>query len=86
MSRDSNGAGLGLIWVLVVVFVVLKLTDNIDWSWWWVLSPLWIAWGIALSLFAFAGLLWSFKAIGKKRRENRTLGALYDQHNDGAGD
>jgi hypothetical protein len=24
------------------VFVVLKLTHVIAWSWWWVLSPLWI--------------------------------------------
>jgi membrane protein YdbS with pleckstrin-like domain len=28
--------------ILLVVFVVLKLTGNLDWSWWWVLSPLWI--------------------------------------------
>lgn len=27
---------------LLVVFVVLKLTNNITWSWWWVMSPLWI--------------------------------------------
>ena len=25
-----------------IVFVVLKLTGVIDWSWWWVMSPLWI--------------------------------------------
>ncbi len=25
------------------VFIILKLTDNIIWSWWWVVSPLWIA-------------------------------------------
>lgn len=28
--------------LLLVLFVGLKLTDNIDWSWWWVTSPLWI--------------------------------------------
>jgi uncharacterized membrane protein len=28
--------------VLFIVFLVLKLTDTIDWSWWWVTSPLWI--------------------------------------------
>ncbi len=28
--------------VFLVVFVVLKLTGNIGWSWWWVLSPIWI--------------------------------------------
>ena len=28
--------------LLTVLFVGLKLTNYIDWSWWWVLSPLWI--------------------------------------------
>ncbi len=28
--------------ILFIVFLVLKLTGNIDWSWWWVTSPLWI--------------------------------------------
>jgi hypothetical protein len=27
---------------LFILFIVLKLTGNIAWSWWWVLSPLWI--------------------------------------------
>jgi Transmembrane Fragile-X-F protein len=27
---------------LLIVFLVLKLTRNIAWSWWWVLSPVWI--------------------------------------------
>ena len=28
--------------VLAIVFIVLKLTDVIDWGWWWVLAPVWI--------------------------------------------
>ncbi len=28
--------------VLAIAFVILKLTGHIDWSWWWVLSPIWI--------------------------------------------
>lgn len=28
--------------ILLIIFIVLKLTDLIDWSWWWVLAPLWI--------------------------------------------
>jgi hypothetical protein len=39
-NNTSNGIGFGT--VLFLVFLVLKLTDNIDWSWWWVTSPLWI--------------------------------------------
>lgn len=51
MSKDSNGGGLGLSGVLLVVFIVLKLCKVITWSWVWVLSPLWISlilWGIIL--------------------------------------
>lgn len=36
----SNGIGIGTITALV--FVVLKLCHVIDWSWWWVLAPVWI--------------------------------------------
>ena len=28
--------------ILILIFMVLKLTEHITWSWWWVLSPLWI--------------------------------------------
>lgn len=27
--------------ILAIVFIVLKLTNVIDWAWWWVLAPLW---------------------------------------------
>ena len=33
---------LGACRILLITFIILKLTDNIDWSWWWVTSPLWI--------------------------------------------
>jgi hypothetical protein len=39
-NNTSNGIGFGT--VLFLVFLILKLTGNIDWSWWWVTSPLWI--------------------------------------------
>ena len=38
---DNSRSGTSICGVLLIVFVVLKLTDVIDWSWWWVLSPLW---------------------------------------------
>lgn len=35
----------GIVWkVLLIVFVILKITSVINWSWLWVLSPLWIPW------------------------------------------
>ena len=42
-KSSGNRSGYGIASVLTIVFVVLKLTGNIGWSWWWVLSPLWLS-------------------------------------------
>jgi uncharacterized membrane protein YozB (DUF420 family) len=42
MDSDDTRRGLGIPSVLFLIFLVLKLTDNVKWSWWWVASPLWI--------------------------------------------
>ena len=38
--KDYGGIGLGC--AAFAVFLVLKVADVIDWSWWWVVSPLWV--------------------------------------------
>jgi len=45
--RKQAARGLGVINTVTLVFVALKLTGQIDWSWWWVLSPQWISLGFA---------------------------------------
>ena len=40
-SKNTSG-GIEFVGLLTIVFVVLKLTKFIAWSWWWVLSPIWI--------------------------------------------
>lgn len=40
--------------ILFIVFLVLKLTNVINWSWWWVTAPLWIPVSIALVLLLIA--------------------------------
>lgn len=40
--RNEYKTGWGFCDVLFIVFVVLKLTHVIDWSWWWVTAPMWI--------------------------------------------
>ena len=50
-SKSNSGTGLSLSAVLFIVFLVLKLTGNIDWSWWWVTSPLWIPFALVLAIF-----------------------------------
>ena len=38
--QEGNG-GAGTLGMLAILFIGLKLTGHIDWSWWVVLSPLW---------------------------------------------
>ena len=43
MANKSNpSGGIGFIGLLQIAFIVLKLIGSIGWSWWWVLSPIWI--------------------------------------------
>lgn len=47
-TNNSSSSGIGFTGLLTVAFVVLKLTNVIKWSWWWVLSPIWISLLLAL--------------------------------------
>jgi len=41
-SSEVMVLNISLEMILFVVFLTLKLSGAIDWSWWWVTSPLWI--------------------------------------------
>lgn len=70
MSDNSTSTGgIGFSGLLTIVFIVLKLTGYIDWSWWWVLSPIWISISLLLLIFAIA------VAVAVKR-ENSLSGRL----------
>ena len=49
LENESNG-GNGALSILLIAFVILKLCHVIDWSWWWVLSPIWLPLLISLVL------------------------------------
>ncbi|WP_017907539.1 hypothetical protein [Xanthomonas sp. SHU 199] len=55
-SSSSSSGGTGFVGLLTIVFIVLKLTGVIAWSWWWVLSPVWISALIAI-LIIFGAIL-----------------------------
>lgn len=54
-NNTSNGLSLGT--VLFMVFLILKLTGTIDWSWWWVTSPLWIPLALVVVVMGIMGLI-----------------------------
>lgn len=47
-SKAQRSRGIGFSGLLQVAFIVLNLTHVIDWSWWWVLSPIWVKLAILL--------------------------------------
>ena len=47
-SKNAASGGIGFTGLLTIAFIVLKLTHVIDWSWWWVLAPIWIDVAIAI--------------------------------------
>lgn len=55
MKKDISivGGGTSLTTLLTVLFVALKLLGIISWSWWWVLSPLWIGSTFTLVVLLF---------------------------------
>jgi hypothetical protein len=61
-SSSQSSGGVGFAGLLTVLFIALKLTGFIAWSWWWVLSPIWI--GVVLFIVA-AGVLIALEESGK---------------------
>lgn len=62
-ESKSNSGGVGFCGLLAIVFITLKLTGVIAWSWFWVLAPLWMPFAILLAIFG--GIL-CLAAAGKR--------------------
>lgn len=54
---SSSSSGVGFAGLLTIAFIVLKLTHVINWSWVWVLSPLWISFAIGIFFLAIILLI-----------------------------
>ena len=57
MSKERISISFSGTSLLAVAFIVLKLCNVIDWSWWWVLSPSWIPAVLVIVLLILKGLL-----------------------------
>lgn len=64
-ASSSSSAGIGFTGLLAIVFITLKLCHVINWSWLWVLAPIWIPFAILLAILFVGGLiLAAMKIIG----------------------
>ena len=55
--HENSAGGIGFCGVLQVAFIVLKLCNVINWSWWWVLAPIWIPLAIGLLLIVLGAAI-----------------------------
>lgn len=68
MSESTSSGGVSFTSLLLLLFIGLKLGNVINWSWWWVMSPLWIS--IVILLFIlFIMLVTSFISDLNKNRK-----------------
>lgn len=78
-SNNSSAGGAGILGLLSLIFITLKLTGVIGWSWWWVLSPLWIPTSIILLIFVVMLVGVVVVAIGKASKTPVARGENLDR-------
>ena len=66
MEDNNSLINIDSIDLITIVFVVLKLTDVIDWSWWWVLSPILISFSLLIIVLVIALII----ALVNKLKDN----------------
>ena len=63
MANNNNSGGIGFLGLLTIVFITLKLTDTIAWSWVLVLSPVLIPLGFVGLVLLVAVVLAFIKIV-----------------------
>lgn len=66
MRKEKTSKGFGLGTIIFLIFLVLKLTGVgmvATWSWWWVLSPIWIPIVVVLGILLCALVFISLAAL-----------------------
>lgn len=60
MSNKNITISFPTLTVLFIVFLILKLTETITWSWWWVTAPLWFPFALLVAFFVIVFLVLFF--------------------------
>lgn len=68
-SKSQAAGGIGFLGLLAIVFITMKLLCIIDWSWWWVLAPLWMPVGILLAFIVCVVLVVAISSLFNKDKE-----------------
>ena len=60
-KNSSSSSGVGFFGLMFLIFMTLKLTGYITWSWWWVTAPLWGGFAIILLIVLLVVIITSLK-------------------------
>lgn len=67
MSKQKNeivvSGGIGFLPALCLIFITLKLCNVIDWSWWWVLAPIWIPIAAVIAILLIVCIVWGIASL-----------------------
>ncbi len=77
MNNNKSSAasgGIGFTGLLTIAFIVLKLCNVINWSWWWVLSPIWISVCLVLAILIIVVIVTLIRIAVKERKHNKFRG------------
>jgi multidrug efflux pump subunit AcrB len=76
-NNNSSSGGIGFCGLLAIVFITLRLCNMIEWSWWWVLCPLWAPFSVFLivfgGLYLFAFIKVGFFSTSKQKEQMKRI-------------
>lgn len=73
-NNTSKAGGVGFLGLLALIFITLKLTGVIGWSWLWVLAPLWIPAALVIGIIVITFIVLLVKEVTNKTKdESRKL-------------
>ena len=67
MEDKNHSCGVGFLGLLALIFITLKITGFINWSWLWVLAPIWGVPALAVVLI----LVIIITAVIKRKKEGK---------------
>ena len=72
-NEKTTSGGIGFGSALLLTFIILKLVGVIDWSWWWVLSPIWIPVALLLAVSILLFVVYRIVKYFRLKNGRRTL-------------
>lgn len=72
--------GTGFIGLLTIAFIVLKICNIIDWSVWWVLSPIWIPVAFVILIVIIVSIIWLIKKKAEAKKHKARLDELKNKY------